>query len=511
MTEESLLRSTPPRSTAGTGRAVLVTVLVGLVLTIVFASREESRAVRERELQFGREAEAAQQTVSARIDELSAQFETAVAFVGSTHPTAPDIHDEFFERTYPERADEGLSMLLLEAVDRDDLDALVAREVRFGSADFEVIESPVLTDEPALVVTRVNGSPGFDSLRGYDISFARHLVFPGNLPPGGFSLQAAEATGLMAATSTTSLSDAAEIPEITIYFVGDVIDRDGERIGWAVRFLTTSEFVGDLTIPEHLCLQLAVSNVDEPLAQLPYQVDDAAIDPDLRDVHFFEAAEETWSVEVMAHPDFGGRTGLLAQTRVLVFGSLATVIAAITAGAWEHYRHRLAGTSSELARARTLATTDPLTGLLNRQGLIDGARELLPRTAATLYFIDLDGFKKINDERGHEAGDAVLTEVATALRSSFRRSDLVARLGGDEFVVFAADGRQPSVDSRLASRVVAEVSAIDLHLSCSMGLAHRAAGETTDIKDLLRAADKAMYLAKRAGGDRFVAAERVAV
>lgn len=506
MADDSLLRPTSPRTSAGTTRIVLATVLLGLVLTIAFASREQSRAERERELQFGRQAEAVQQTVTARIDELSSQFETASAFIGATHPLAPDVHRDFFARTYPERSAEDLALLFLEEVEREDLDALVEREVRLGTPDFAMTDSPIMPAGPALVFTRVDGTEEFQTLTGYDIAFARHLVIPDDLSPGGHSLQAAEAAGLMAATSVTSLSDIADIPEVTVYFVGEVLGDDGERLGWAIRFLSPSEFVGDLAVPEELHLRLSVSNVEKPLAQLPYPRDDNVLDVELREQSRIEAASETWIVEVTAHRDFGGATGFIAQVRVLVSGALATVLAACAAGAWQYYRSRLAGTSFELAHVRTLATTDPLTGLLNRQGLIDGAREYDTTRSAVLYFIDLDGFKQINDKRGHEAGDVVLAEVAEALRSCFRRSDLVARLGGDEFVVFAVDTRRTSAHADLARRVVERVATVDPELSCSMGIARRTAGSGVDIKDLLREADKAMYLAKRAGGDQFVTA-----
>ncbi|MEM9894190.1 MAG: GGDEF domain-containing protein [Actinomycetota bacterium] len=500
------MRPLSPRSSTGTTRIVLATVLIGLLLTMVFASREQARAARERELEFGREAEAVQQTVTARIDELSSQFETATAFIGSTHPLAPDIYGEFFERTYPERFSDDLSMLLLEEVERDELDALVAREVALGSSNFEVVEAPIPSGGPALVFTRVDGSGEFDSLIGYDIAFARQLVLPDDLAPGGYALQAAEAAALMTATSTTSLSDVADIPDVAIYFVGEVIDREGERIGWAVRFLSPTEFAGVLSVPEELHLRLSVGNVEGPLAEFPYPRDDSVLDLELRERSTIEAASETWIVEVTAHPDFGGATGMLGQVRVLVAGALATLAAACATGAWQHYRSRLAGTSFELAHARTLATTDPLTGLLNRQGLIDGAREYDAVKAAVLYFVDLDGFKQINDRRGHEAGDVVLTEVAVELRACFRRQDLVARLGGDEFVVFAVDAHRPVDHDDLATRVVERVALVDPDLSCSVGVARRAPGAAVDIKDLLREADQAMYRAKRAGGGRFITA-----
>lgn len=167
---------------------------------------------------------------------------------------------------------------------------------------------------------------------------------------------------------------------------------------------------------------------------------------------------------------------------------------------------------SDELRARHEAEHDPLTGLRNRAGLlaeldrhIDIARAGGP--ALALLYLDLDGFKAVNDSRGHEAGDAVLREVAARLRQLLRRSgDIVARLGGDEFVLLLpAVGPDPWL-AEVAWRVVDTLAApIALpgggeaaRIGASVGLAvlPRDAG---DRDGLLRLADQAMYAAKRAG------------
>ena len=101
-----------------------------------------------------------------------------------------------------------------------------------------------------------------------------------------------------------------------------------------------------------------------------------------------------------------------------------------------------------VARLRELALVDELTGLHNRRGflmLADKQIQIAQRAGRPdlLLFIDLDGLKRINDELGHEAGDAALRRTAATLRASFRASDIIARLGGDEFIVLCPNtGRE---------------------------------------------------------------------
>jgi diguanylate cyclase (GGDEF)-like protein len=155
---------------------------------------------------------------------------------------------------------------------------------------------------------------------------------------------------------------------------------------------------------------------------------------------------------------------------------------------------------------------DPLTGLLNRRGW---ERLLALRTATVVsgafLFLDLDGFKSINDRLGHRIGDEVLVAVSRALSATVRPNDVVARVGGDEFVVFASD--IPDADTALAatSRVVRQavrdivtVSGHIVPVSASTGVALWKAGDSPT--DALAEADRLMYEAKRLGGG--VAARR---
>lgn len=157
------------------------------------------------------------------------------------------------------------------------------------------------------------------------------------------------------------------------------------------------------------------------------------------------------------------------------------------------------------------AFEDPLSGLPNRALFNDRLGQALARTAApaqgrlAVLFIDLDGFKAINDSFGHAAGDAVLREVAARLRSTVRSIDLLARLGGDEFVVLIESPLASEDAQQLGRRIIEALRppfAIEgqrLSLSCSIGIVAYPDGETDGAR-LLACADAAMYEAKRGGG-----------
>ena len=162
----------------------------------------------------------------------------------------------------------------------------------------------------------------------------------------------------------------------------------------------------------------------------------------------------------------------------------------------------------------TRASIDPLTGLMNRASFDRILTESLAHATRTeselaLLFMDLDGFKSVNDRNGHPAGDILLKEVARRVTSSVRDDDLLARYGGDEFVVLLESLADRQVVSAIASRIIEtlsapiEVEGRELRLSISIGIAlfpHHAC----DAKQLVLRADAAMYLAKHEGGDRYL-------
>ncbi len=167
----------------------------------------------------------------------------------------------------------------------------------------------------------------------------------------------------------------------------------------------------------------------------------------------------------------------------------------------------------ERRAAEALALLDALTGLPNRRNAemtLDGqfAAAVRGRKLVVVLF-DLDRFKRINDERGHEAGDAVLRAFAEVLRRSTRRMDLTARFGGEEFLSILGDC-ELSDAMRFADRVRDETRKLAVAgggLTVSAGIAAYDAGMGSH-EVLVAAADRALYAAKAAGRDRTVVAER---
>ncbi len=154
------------------------------------------------------------------------------------------------------------------------------------------------------------------------------------------------------------------------------------------------------------------------------------------------------------------------------------------------------------AHAEEEARTDPLTGARNRRAFLEAltaelAQARRHRAFPVLVMIDVDGLKQVNDERGHAAGDRLLRSLASRLRTALREGDLLARLGGDEFAVLLY---RSSRDEALAVAERLRRAAALVPARISLGVSR--AVESDDAESLLARADRALYRAKRAGGDR---------
>lgn len=191
---------------------------------------------------------------------------------------------------------------------------------------------------------------------------------------------------------------------------------------------------------------------------------------------------------------------------VTLMAGLGILVLIRTAGAVNQHA------TSEV-RLEQQMNADPLTGLPNRRRLTAHLEEVLGRAhrsgrGVAVLFMDLDEFKSVNDNWGHETGDELLIVVARRLVSNVRHRELVARVGGDEFAIVCEDIDAPQDALEVARRVLAELAdpialrSADVPISSSVGVTlARPRDRAVSVEDLLREADTAMYRAKAAGGD----------
>ncbi|KRB55177.1 diguanylate cyclase [Rhizobium sp. Root708] len=228
----------------------------------------------------------------------------------------------------------------------------------------------------------------------------------------------------------------------------------------------------------------------------------------------------------LRNPDIGTGSAL-AGALFFASGVIATLVARRTANILAHKtflfelrdRARLAELTDANSRLELLARTDPLTGIANRRWMMETlnrawSEDLEPMKGVAILMCDVDHFKQLNDSLGHGEGDRCLVKVAGIIQSSLRdEHDHVARYGGEEFLVLLpdADGQDASiVAEKIRSRVEAASlanpsSALGPYVTVSIGLAaYKRGGEPVSSEMLQRQADKALYLAKRAGRNRVV-------
>ncbi len=170
--------------------------------------------------------------------------------------------------------------------------------------------------------------------------------------------------------------------------------------------------------------------------------------------------------------------------------------------------------SEEKRKYSAKATTDPLTGIPNRAGINEKIAEFIEKpmsseVGATMYLLDLDHFKDVNDTLGHSVGDQVLQDIAVILMSSFRANDVVGRLGGDEFMVFCpslhnkdtarSKARQINEKSRL---VYSDEKGNSVAVTVSIGSA-RYPEDGDSFEQLYKNADQALYSVKNTSRDGY--------
>jgi len=162
------------------------------------------------------------------------------------------------------------------------------------------------------------------------------------------------------------------------------------------------------------------------------------------------------------------------------------------------------------ARLRDLSQHDELTGLYNRRYVMQRLEDELARlkrkpVPVMVALVDLDGFKRVNDEIGHEAGDAVLKAVAGALLIATRKADVVARYGGDEFVILFPDTEPEgarTVSTRILDQAREAARGVCPQIPVTASIGTTLALPADEPAEIIRRVDEQLYAAKRAGGDR---------
>ena len=314
-------------------------------------------------------------------------------------------------------------------------------------------------------------------------------------------------------TSLAEIVSTAEMAAKVAGAVPDVIDCDRVAV-----FLDDADWQGEGSGEFHL------------VASLGYPDDAVAT---LRARTYLESHADTVSehgIERSLLSEFGSAAAVAAPitSSGVVIGHIVVGVTtdperlAVTARLAERLKGLAAQASIAISNARLVdqirfqALHDPLTGLPNRGLILDRTEQMLARArrtneATAVLFIDLDGFKGVNDTLGHAAGDRLLCAVTARLALAMRESDSVGRLGGDEFIVLVDGATMDAGPELVAERLLAVIRAPfeleglpngPLTLTASIGIA---AGLRSSATELLRDADIALYEAKTAGKDRFVA------
>ncbi|MGH2378145.1 MAG: diguanylate cyclase, partial [Candidatus Limnocylindria bacterium] len=310
------------------------------------------------------------------------------------------------------------------------------------------------------------------------------------------------------------LSDASRLAEVLSYVIDGAVGLTGGEAGVIWR----------LSEDEHFFLAASHNVPVEPISKLPpddpagvsWRILESGRPLRIPDV---QALEPGWHSEV---PHLRGLLGIPLRSEGHSYGSLILLHSAVDHFRPEHERLLevlAAQAAAAIARAEALeeaqrlAITDALTGLFNTRYFTTRLAEELQRAQRyaheiALIIVDSDALKLVNDRTGHAAGNELLVALARTVRQHVRASDLLARFGGDEFVILQPETDLASAKAtaeRIRAAAYAASDAAGVERSVSVGVATFPVS-AADADSLFRAADDALYRAKRAGKNRVEAA-----
>ncbi len=496
---------------------ILVVFVLGVGLSLAAAAYIEQEARSSAQRLFEREATSATTEIEREIERHVQVVEETVAFAEATWPGSVDEWRDFTHG----RVTGGTHLAftstagVLERVPADQIAAFEAREAATSASPISLVElTPLPPAADRLVLTRTaEETTDGVQIRGLEVSSVATMLGVELPRPGdGIAVDSIDATH-------QEVLDVLSI-ERTSFGENDVLNSnvmlshaigaaDEEPLGWVI----IPAELGNLLIG-------AIDNLYRTEVNLAIAIPGTELDGDLGRYEgdpglvFDNAAltsEETvdfggweWRVRVWADTSFAMSQNGVRGDHVLLGGLVLTFTMIAFLLAQRRYRRKLEMAEFEANLNRALAETDPLTGLANRQGLqtfvqSEPIRPVLDRDGCASFFLDLDGFKQINDDLGHAAGDALLTKVGRAISGTARVGDGVGRIGGDEFVVICPGLADALSADDLARRLADAIASIDdpAAIDASIGVALSKPGRRFNFDAALLAADEAMYTAKK--------------
>lgn len=224
----------------------------------------------------------------------------------------------------------------------------------------------------------------------------------------------------------------------------------------------------------------------------------------------FRACEaDTEGKQVVVDMDTRITAGVHRENDGLVIDSLHHSVPYLYQNDGEYYPKTFVNQAEEaLKRSAILEEKiqlDSMTGLYNRIYTEKHISRLLvdDKVGGTLFVIDLDNFKRVNDHFGHLKGDEILKKAARVLADAVRKSDIAGRIGGDEFMVFLPEIQSRTIGEKRADEIIEGISHVfgelNLEQGCSIGIAIARAGQAVTFEEIYRKADKALYEAKQKG------------